>query len=142
MTVKSIFAEIVGVPPGVPTRRTTNRPKVVALTPIKLICPGGTLCALLGKFMECLADEYRPGKSSMHPKRFAAALYHRSDAGVLLDVGGVSPARSIRTKESKKTGSQLFSGPRKTLEEKMVRMRFEKFLNPVIKFIDSFVKLT
>ena len=67
----------------------------LTLTLIKLLCPGRMLYALLGKLMECLADEYRPGKSSMDPKRLAAALYHRSDAGVFLDVGGVSPARSI-----------------------------------------------
>jgi hypothetical protein len=31
--------------------------------------------------MKGLADEYGPGKSSMHPKKLAAALYHGSDAG-------------------------------------------------------------
>ena len=62
------------------------------LTSIKLIRPRRALRALLGKLMECLADEYGPGKSSMHPKRLAAALYHGSDAGVFLDVGGVTIA--------------------------------------------------
>ena len=98
--------------------------------------------ALLGKLMECLADEYGPGKSSMDPKRLAAALYHRSDAGVFLDVGGVSPARSVRTKYSKQTGSQLFSSPRETFKEKMVRVRFEKFPNLAIKFVNSLIEPT
>ena len=97
--------------------------------------------ALLGKLMECLADENGPGEPSMHPERLAAALYHGSDTGVFLDVGGVSPARSVRTKYSQQTGSQLFSSPRKTLEEKMVRMRFKKFLNLVIKFANSVIEL-
>ena len=70
----------------------------LALTPIKLIGPRRTLPGLLGKLMEGLADEDGPGKSSMHPKRLAAALYHGSDAGVFLDVRSVLPASSIRTK--------------------------------------------
>jgi len=32
--------------------------------------------------MEGLADEFRPGKPSMNPNRFAAAFYHRSDTRV------------------------------------------------------------
>ena len=46
----------------------------LALTPIKLIRPRRTLPGLLSKLLEGLADEYGPGKSSMHPKRLAAAL--------------------------------------------------------------------
>ena len=98
--------------------------------------------ALLGKLMECLADENGPGEPSVHPKRFAAALYHGSDTGVFLDVGGVSPARSVRTKYSKQTGSQLFSSPWKTFEEEMIRMRFEKFPDLLIKLADSLIELT
>src|SRR4029077_20736219 len=77
-----------------------------------------------------------------HPERLAAALYHGSDTGVFLDVGGVSPARSVRTKYSKQTGSQLFSSPRKTFEEEMIRMRFEKFPDLLIKLADSLIELT
>ena len=97
---------------------------------------------MLGELIEGLADEFRPGKSSMNPNRFAAALYYRSDTRVFLDVRSVSPARSIRTKQRQKTRSKLFSCPRKSFEEKMVRMRFEKFLNLVIKFVDSLIELT
>jgi hypothetical protein len=57
----------------------------LALTPIKLIRPRRTSDTLLRKFMEGLADEYGPGKSSMNPKRFATALYYRSDTRVFLD---------------------------------------------------------
>jgi hypothetical protein len=84
--------------------------------------------ALLGELMKCLADENGSGESPMYPERFSAALYHGSDTGVFLDVGSVSPARSVRTKPSKQVGSQLFPGPRKTFEEEIVRMRFEKSL--------------
>ena len=98
--------------------------------------------ALLGKLMECLADENGPGEPSMHPERLAAALYHGSDTGVFLDVGGVSPARSVRTKYSKQTGRQLFSSSRKTFEEEMIRMRFEKFSDLLIKLADSLIELT
>jgi len=97
--------------------------------------------ALLGKLMECLADENRSSESSMYPERLAAALYHGSDTRVFLDVGRVSPARSVRTKNSKQTGSQLFSSPRKTFEEEMIGMRFEKFPDLLIKLADSLVEL-
>ena len=70
----------------------------LALTPIKLIRPRRTSHALLGKFVEGLADKFGPGKSSMNPKRFAAALYYRSDTGVFLTVCRVGPARAISPK--------------------------------------------
>src|SRR5262249_62150046 len=99
----------------------------LTLTAIKLIRPGTTMRALLGKLMECLADENGPGEPSVHPKRLAAALYHGSDTGVFLDVGGVSPARSVRTKYNKQAGSQLVSRPRETFQRETNRMRVEKF---------------
>src|SRR5271165_5248489 len=100
------------------------------------------LHALLGKLMEGLADEFRSGKSSMNPDRFAAAFNHRSNTRVFLDVRSVSPASAIRTKYRQKTRGELFPGPWKIFEEKMVRMRFEKFLNLVIKLFDNFIELT
>jgi hypothetical protein len=40
----------------------------LALTPIKLSRPRRTLRALLGKLMECLADEYGPGNGLREDK--------------------------------------------------------------------------
>ena len=100
------------------------------------------LHALLGKLMEGLADEFRSGKPAMNPNRFAAAFNHGSDTRVFLDVRSVSPASPIRTKYRQKTRGQLFSGPWKIFEQKMVRMRFEKLLNLVIKLFDSMIELT
>ena len=114
----------------------------LALTAIKLIRPRRMLHALLGKLMEGLADEFRSGKPSMNPNRFAAALYYRGNTRVFLNVCSVIPAQSIRTKQRQKTRSQLFSCSRKIFEEKMIRMRFEKFLNLAIKFLDRLIGLT
>ena len=78
----------------------------------------------------------------MNPNRFAAAFDYRSDTRVFLDVRSVRPTRAIRTEEGKKTSSQLFSCPRKTLNQKMIGMRFEEFLNLVIKFLNHLIELT
>ena len=113
----------------------------LALTLIIASRPRRTLDALLGKFMESLADEFGPGKPSMNPKGFAAALDDRGDAGVFLKVRRVSPTRSIRTKPRQQTRRQLFASSWKTLEEGVVRMSFEKLLNLVIKGFDGLMEL-
>ena len=114
----------------------------LALTAIKLIRPRRMLHALLGKLMKGLADEFRSGKPSMNPNRFAAALYDRGNTRVFLDVCSVMPAQSIRTKHRQKTRSQLFSCSWKIFEEKMIRVRFEKVLNLAIKFLNHLIELT
>ena len=115
---------------------------LLALTPIELFRPGRMPHALLGKFMKGLADEFRSGKPSVNPKRFPAALNDRSNSGELLDVGRVSPARAIRTKQSQKTRAQLLACPWKAFEEEVLRVRFEKLLDSVIKLLENLLEGT
>ena len=56
--------------------------------------------------LPCLAVS--PALRALPTNRFAAAFDNRSDTRVFLGIRSVSPARAIRTKQGKKTRSQLF----------------------------------
>ena len=56
------------------------------------------LHGVLGKFMEGLADEFRPGEPTVNPNGFPAALNDRSDSG------------DARGRICQKDGRMLFTG--------------------------------
>src|SRR5262249_21932665 len=112
----------------------------LTLTSVEGFCPGRVEHAVLGKFMEGLADEFRPGKPAVNPKRFSAAFNDRSNSGELLNVHGCSPVRPIGTKYSQKTRAQLFACSGKAFEQEVVRVRLKELLDLVIKLLENFLK--
>src|ERR1017187_6516317 len=83
---------------------------VIALRAVIGLCPVTVENRLAGPLMEGLPQKFRTTPAPMHPVLLSAGFGHRGDPRVLLDLGGVRIAVTLRAKGSDQTGNQYIAG--------------------------------
>jgi hypothetical protein len=122
-------------------RADEGGPGVLELGPerqykIKLICPGGTLCALLGKLMNVW--QMNIGRASRRWTQSDLPL--RSTTGAMPQYFWMSVASAQRDRSEpnrdRRRGANCSPAPGRLSKRKWSGVRFEKFPNLAIKFVN------
>ena len=112
---------------------------VVALRAVIGLCPVTVENGLAGPLMERLPQKFRAVPAPRHPVLLAAGFGHRGDPRVLLDLGRVRIAVTLRAKGSDQTGNQYIPGAWQGIEDGKIGVGLCELLNLSIVFPNRFV---